>query len=144
MFRESQRSSGYLRTGLGIAIAGLATCALMLVDYQSFRVEGPHGAEIVSALAALALWLGVGVASGLVSGRLRDAPASWAAALVGVMLAHQIFYVALFPDARYPGEDGFEGDIIPIAVALLLIVAGGHLLGGAASRILNRQKLEGI
>jgi hypothetical protein len=60
------------------------------------------------------------------------------------MLAHQIFYVALFPDARYPGEDGFEGDIIPIAVALLLIVAGGHLLGAAASRILNRQKLEGI
>jgi hypothetical protein len=27
---------------------------------------------------------------------------------------------------------------------LLLIVAEGHLLGAAASRILNRQKLEGI
>jgi peptidoglycan/LPS O-acetylase OafA/YrhL len=116
----------------------------MLVDYQSFRVEGPHGTEGVSLLAGLALWVAVGATAGLVSGRLRDAPASWIAAVVGVLLAHQIFYVALFPDARYPGEDGFEGDIVPIAVFLLLIIGGGHLLGAAAGRIPGRQKLKGI
>jgi len=141
---ESRVHRGYWRTALGAGIAGAATCALILVDYESFRVEGPHGAETVSLLAALALWVAVGAAAGLVSGRFRDAPVSWVAALVGVLLAHQIFYVALFPDARYWGEDGFEGDFVPIAVFLLLIIGGGHLLGAAASRRLGRQKLNGI
>ena len=144
MHIESLAHRGHWRTALGAGIAGLATCALMLVDYQSFRVEGPHGTETVSLLAALALWVAVGAAAGLVSGRFRDAPVSWAAGLAGVLLAHQIFYVALFPDARYWGEDGFEGDIVPIAVFLLLIIGGGHLLGAVASRTLRSQKLNGL
>jgi hypothetical protein len=142
MHIESSMNRGYWRTALGAAIACLATCALILVGYQSFRVEGPHGTEIVAALAALTLWIGAGATAGLVSGRFRDAPVSWVAALVGVLLAHQIFYVALFPDAPYPGEDGFEGDIVPIAVALLVLIAGGHLLGAAASRRFGRQMAE--
>jgi hypothetical protein len=144
MHLESLLHWGYWRTVFGVAIAGVATCALMLVGYQSLRAEGPHGTEIVAVLAALTLWIAVGAAAGLVSGRLRDAPASWVAALVGVMLAHQIFYVALFPDARYPGEDGFEGDFLPIVLALLVLIAGGHLLGVAASRRLGKPTLNGI
>lgn len=144
MFRESRRAGRSGRTLLGAAIAGLVTCALMLVEYWSFRVQGPDAQGIANVLIGLALWVVVGATSGLVSGRFRDAPVSWAAALVGVLLAHQIFYAVLFQSSPYPGEDGFEGDIVPIAVFLLLIIGGGHLLGAVASRTLRSQKLNGL
>jgi hypothetical protein len=144
MFRESLRANRSGRTALGAAIAGLVTCALMLVDYMSFRAQGPYAAGTAILLIGLALWVVVGATAGLVSGRFRDAPVSWAAALVGVLLARQIFYAVLFPSSPYPGEDGFEGDIVPIASALLLLIAGGHLLGVVVHRNLGRRKLNAV
>ena len=143
MFRESPRANRYgRRTLLGAAIAGLATCALMLADYWSYRAHGPSPTEIANVLTGLALWIAIGATAGLVSGRFRDAPVSWLAAVVGVLLAHQIFYVALDPTAPYPGEDGFEGDIVPTTVVLFLLIAGGHLLGVVANRTLGGRKLN--
>jgi hypothetical protein len=114
----------------------------MLVDYWNFRAQGPYAARTAILLIGLALWLVVGATAGLVSGRFEDAPVSWAAAFVGVLLAHQIFYAVLFPGSPYPGEDGLEGDIVPIAVFLLVLIAGGHLLGVLANRSLGNRKLK--
>ena len=126
------------RTGVGAAIAGLGTCTLMLIDYWSFRANGPSQTQTVGLAIGLMMWVAIGATAGLVSGRLRDAPASWVAALVGTVLAYWIFYTALFPGSRYPGEDGFEGDIALVAAFLLPLIAGGHLLGAFASRALRR------
>ena len=122
-------------------MAGLAPFVLMLVDYWTFRQQGPSSGGTASLVAGLALWVAVGATSGLLSGRFRDALVSWVAALAGVLLAHQLFYSVLFPTSSYPGEDGFEGDIVPIAVFLLLFIVGGHLLGALASRSWRSHKL---
>jgi hypothetical protein len=135
------RASGLWRAALGAAIAGLGTCALMLSDYWSFRVNGPHSYGTANLLIGLGLWIAIGASAGLVSGRFRDASVSWIAAVIGLLLAHWLFYTVLFPGSRYPGEDGFEGDVVPQAAFLALFISGGHLLGVAlANRAQRRAK----
>jgi hypothetical protein len=140
----SVRANGLRRAALGAAIAGLGTCALMLFGYWSFRVNGPSPSGTGDVLISLALWIAIGATAGLVSGRFRDAPASWVAAMIGVLMAYWVFYTMLFPGSRYPGEDGFEGDVVMTAAFLLPLIVGGHLLGAsAAGHAMQRAKARG-
>jgi hypothetical protein len=127
------------RGALVVAVAGLGTCAFLLCGYWNLRANGPSPSGTAELMVGLALWIAIGAAAGLISGRFREASASWAAALIGVLAAYQLFYVILFPGTRYWGEDGFEGDLPLIAPALLLVIAGGHLLGTAAGRLALRR-----
>jgi hypothetical protein len=108
----------------------------MLYDYLSFRVNGPSPTQSGGLLIGLAIWLAIGAAAGLVSSRFRDALVSWVAALIGLVSAYWIFYSTIFPGSRYPGEDGFEGDVGPISVFLFVLITGGHLLGVFVGRTL--------
>jgi hypothetical protein len=127
------------RGALVVAVAGLGTCAFLLYGYWNLRTHGPSPTGTAELMVGLALWIAIGAAAGLSSGRFREASVSWAAAMVGVLVAYQLFYVVLFPGTRYWGEDGFEGDLPLIAPALLLVIAGGHLLGTAAGRLALRR-----
>lgn len=135
----SRRANGLWRAALGAAIAGLGTCALMLSDYWSFRVNGPHSFGTADLLIGLGLWIAVGASAGLISGRSRDAAVSWAAAVMGLLLAHWVFYTVLFPGSPYPGWDGFEGDVVPQAAFLVPLISGGHLLGVAIRNRMPRR-----
>ena len=134
----SRRASGLWRAALGAAIAGLGTCALMLVDYWSFRARGPHAAGAADLLIGLGLWIAIGAGAGLISGRFRDAAVSWVAAVMGLLLAHWAFYTVLFPGSPYPGWDGFEGDVVLQVAFLVPFIAGGHLLVVAVANRLQR------
>lgn len=136
---ESLRANGLWRAALGAAIAGSGTCALMLVDYWSFRASGPHSAGAADLLIGLGLWIAIGAGAGLISGRFRDAAVSWAAAVIGLLLAHWVFYTVLFPGSPYPGWDGFEGDVVLQAAFLVPVIAGGHLLGVTVSKRAQRR-----
>lgn len=126
-------ATGLRRSAPGAAIAGLGTCALCLYGWWRVRSDGPLSDVSVGILVLVA----VGASAGLMSGRFRDAPASWAAAVIGWWLAYEINYT-VFPG--WPTSDsGFAGDVVYAAVFLLLVVAGGHLLGAAvANRALRR------
>jgi hypothetical protein len=110
----------------------------MLFDYWSFRANGPHSSGAADLLIGLGLWIAVGASAGLISGRFRDAPVSWVAAVIGLLLAYWLFYTVLFPGSRYPGEDGFEGDVVPQVAFLVPFIAGGHLLGATVANRLQR------
>jgi hypothetical protein len=110
----------------------------MLFDYWSFRVVGPHSSGIADLLIGLGLWIAIGASAGLISGRFRDAPVSWVAAVIGLLLAHWVFYTVMFPGSRYPGEDGFEGDVVLQVAFLVPFIAGGHLLGAAVANRAQR------
>jgi hypothetical protein len=124
----SLRANGLWRAGLGAAIAGFGTCALILFDYWSFRANGPYSGGAAGVLIGLGLWIAIGASAGLISGRFRDAPVSWVAAVIGLLLAYWVFYTVLFPGSPYPGEDGFEGDVVLQAAFLVPVISGGHLL----------------
>ena len=69
----------------------------------------------------------IGAAAGVISGRFRDALASWAGALIGAALAYQATYTI---DPSWPrSETPFEVWVVYAAVFLLPFIAGGHLLG---------------
>jgi hypothetical protein len=70
--------------------------------------------------------------AGLISGRLIDAPASWAAAVTGFMLAYLVFY------GIEAGPAGPMEVLLYVPVMLLIFVAGGHLLGVGAGEIAIR------
>jgi hypothetical protein len=141
VLEENLRAGGLWRAALGAAIAGLGTCALMLFDYWDFRVNGPHWVGTAGLLIGLGLWIAIGAGAGLISGRFRDTPVSWVAAVIGLLLAHCVFYMVLFPGSPYPGEDGFEGDVVLQAAFLVPAIAGGHLLGAkGANRSLRSVK----
>ena len=137
-FAGSLRANGLLRAALGAAIAGLGTCALILFDYWSFRANGPYSSGTADLLIGLGLWIAVGASAGLISGRFCDAPVSWVAAVIGLLLAHWLFYTVLFPGSPYPGEDGFEGDVVLQVAFLVPFIAGGHLLGAAVANRAQR------
>lgn len=114
---------------LGIVIAGCATFAITLAGYEYNKDYGSLQLDMAGVTLVLLLFAAVGIAAGFVSGRVRDAIGSWIASIVGVFVAHFAFYVVLFPWVAYPSEDGFEGDIVPIAVFLAAFIGGGHWLG---------------
>jgi hypothetical protein len=111
----------------------------MLSDYWSFRSNGPYSGGSTGVLIGLGLWIAIGASAGLISGRFRDAAVSWVAAVMGLLLAHWIFYTVLFPGSPYPGWDGFEGDVVLQVAFLVPVISGGHVLGVAvANRALRR------
>jgi uncharacterized membrane protein YhaH (DUF805 family) len=124
---------------LAVAVAGSGTFAFTFFGYRSLDYNGPHSSSTTEIVAAFALLVAIGAAAGMITGRFRDATVSWAVAVIAVLVAYQTFYVLLYPGARYWGEDGFEGDLALIAPLLLVLIAGGHLLGAAAAnRMLPR------
>jgi hypothetical protein len=112
------------RSALGAVIAGLATGALLLYSWSNERdgVAWNPGIAI-----SLALWVGIGVSAGLVSGRLRDAFGSWGLAVVGFLIVYGIHY-----GIPLGGAAPVEG-LVYTPIALLLFVAGGHLFAALAA-----------
>jgi hypothetical protein len=90
-------------------------------------------------LIGLGLWIAIGASAGLISGRFRDAPASWVAAMIGLLLAYWLFYTVLFPGSRYPGWDGFEGDVVLQVAFLVPVISGGHVLGATIAKRAQRR-----
>lgn len=126
---------GLRRIAVSAAIAGLGTCAFAGYIWWSYRGAVPQPA----VGAAVVIVLAIGVAAGLSSGRYRDAPVAWAAAAIGWALAYQANYTI---DPAWPTSDSsFGGALVLIAIFLLPLVGGGHLLGvglGVASRTIRR------
>lgn len=133
------QADGLWRAALAGAIAGLGTCALMLSDYWSFRANGPHSFGTADLVIGLGLWIAIGASAGLTSGRFRDAAVSWVAAVMGLLLAHWVFYTVLFPGSAYPGWDGFEGDLVMQLAFLVPVISGGHLLGATIGKRAQRR-----
>jgi hypothetical protein len=115
-------------------MAGLGTCALLVLASWGVRSGGrapdwPLG-SLLGVLIGILVVTAIGAAAGLVSGRFRDAPASWAAAVVGYGLAFQINYAI---DPSWPtGDSGFAGVVLYASIFLLPFIVGGHLLGARA------------
>jgi hypothetical protein len=119
------------RRGLfGAGIAGLGTFALCLLGWWLYRVDGSTAAALIWVV--FAAWVAVGATAGLVSGRAGDAPASWAVAVTGFMLAYLAFY------GIEQGSSGPTEVLLYVPVALLVFIAAGHLLGVAGSAVLLR------
>jgi uncharacterized membrane protein YhaH (DUF805 family) len=136
--------SGIKRAAVGAAVAGLGTCALVpsgewivrAIVHPPDRSPDVGFVNLISALVVMLILTLLGAAAGLVSGRLRDALVSWAAATVGLVLVTQI---SLIVDPGQPtSEDGFWMPVVYAAVVLLPFVAGGHILGVGA-RVVARQ-----
>jgi hypothetical protein len=120
------------RSLLGAALAGAGTCALYGLGSWGYQAYGPGGTPVVLASAALTAWITLGVSSGLISGRAGDAPASWAAAVTGFMLA----YLALYGVEQ--GSSGPVDVLLYVPVSLLVFIAAGHLLGTAIGAVALR------
>ncbi len=86
------------RSLLAATVAGLPICVAVLYAWWDMPGDVARNPGAI----ALLVWVGSGIGAGLVSGRFRDAPASWAAAVVGFMVA----YVA-----AYAIELGTEGPV---------------------------------
>ncbi len=138
----SVRANGLRRAALGAAIAGLGTCAYAGFAWWSLRTGVLHPGGSADVPIGIAILIAIAAAAGLVSGRFRDAPASWAAAVIGGMLAEWVNYT-IFPG--WPTSDsGFWGTALYAAVFLFPIVVGGHLLGAiGAGHALRRAKARG-
>jgi hypothetical protein len=117
---------------LGAGIAGLGTFALCLLGWWLYRAHGPDGTAAALIWVVFAAWVAVGVTAGLVSGRAGDAPASWAAAVTGFMLAYLAFY------GIEQGSAGPVEVLLYVPVSLLLFIAAGHLLGSAIGAVALR------
>ena len=129
--RENLRVTALQRSVLGATVAGLGTCVLTAYTWWSAR----GGVPTLNVSAVIVLLNPIGVAVGLISGRFHDAPLSWAAAVVGSVLAYQL------TSAMDPGlpvqHSSFTGNELNNAAFLVPFVGGGHLLGawaGTASR----------
>lgn len=126
VFPGSLRAGGLGRDALGVAIAGLGTCALTGYTWWSAR----GGVPTPDVSAAILILIAIGATAGLISGRFRAAPASWAAAVIGSMLAYSAT-VTIDPGLPAPNS-GFSGNELLNAAFLLPFIAGGHLLGAWA------------
>ena len=122
------------RRRLGAAIAGLGICSLCLFGWRSYAAYGPGATPTALVWVALASWIGAGVAAGLVSGRAGDAPASWAAAVTGFMVAYLAYY------GIEQGSSGPLEILLYVPVVLVAFVAGGHLLGTAIGAVATRSR----
>jgi hypothetical protein len=138
VFPERLRAAGPRRAYLGAAIAGLGTWVYCGIGWWSLA----RGEPLPSIGVLLLVLVGVGATAGLISGRLSDAPASWVAAVVALILAQLASY-AVFPN--WPtSEDGFWGSVLLGAFFLLPFIAGGHLFGATISnRVLRRPERRG-
>jgi hypothetical protein len=112
----------YWQSVLGMLIAGAATCAITYGGYENYRDNGSLMLDM----------------AGVVSGHLRDVIGSWVASVVGVVVAYAAFYLVIHPEAVYPSEGGFRGDIVSIAVFLAGFISIGHVVG-----VYAREYLEG-
>jgi hypothetical protein len=132
----SLRASGLRKAALGAAIAGLGTCAAGGYTWWSYRGDVPRLDGCAGIGIALLILIAIGATAGLISGRFRDAVASWVGALIGATLAYQANYTI---DPSWPrSETPFEGWVVLAAVFLLPFIAGGHLLGAwVANRVLR-------
>ena len=83
---EVRVATAVQRSSLGAIVAGLGTCVLTAYTWWSAR----GGVPTPDVSAVILLLIPVGVVAGLLSGRLRDAPLSWAAAVAGSILAYQL------------------------------------------------------
>jgi hypothetical protein len=128
----------YWQSVLGMLIAGAATCAITYGGYENYRDNGSLMLDMAGVALTLILWLAVGVAAGFVSGHLRDVIGSWVASVAGVVVAYAAFYLVIHPEAVYPSEGGFRGDIVSIAVFLAGFISIGHVVG-----VYAREYLEG-
>lgn len=118
------------------AVAGLGTCAVWAYVWWSYRGDVPR----VDGLAVLTL-LAIGAAAGLASGRARDSLASWAAGLLGAVIAYLANYAI---DPNWPRADTpFEVNLVLAAGLLLATVGGGHLLGAWVARRALRGPMAG-
>jgi hypothetical protein len=132
------RGNGLGRAALGAAIAGLGTCAVAGFGWWSYRGGVPRLDGSAGVAIAVLILIAIGVAVGLVSGRFRDAAASWAAAVIGAAFAYQVNYLI---DAGWPrSETPFPVWVVYAAVFLLPFIAGGHVLGAAVA---NRGQRRG-
>jgi len=123
---------GNWQSALGILIAGVATGAITFGGYEYYRDNGSLQLDVPGVTVALLAWVAVGLASGFVSGRLRDAIGAWIAAMIGVAVAYVLFYVVLHPDVVFPVEGGFVGSLPSVALFLAGFLTFGHWLGSFA------------
>jgi|PersoiStandDraft_1058852.scaffolds.fasta_scaffold01653_7 hypothetical protein len=132
--RGSLGATGLRRAVLGAATAGLATCAFLVLASWGVR-SGGHSpywllGDLLGVLVSILILTAIGATAGLVSGRFRDAPASWTAAVIGYGLAFQINSAI---DPSWPtGDSGFGGVVLYASIFLLPFIVGGHLLGARA------------
>lgn len=118
------RFNGLRSVWLAAAVAGLGTCALGGYTWWSFRGDVPRLDG-----AAIPILIGIGLTAGWISGRFRDAPASWAASVLGGSVAFLANY-AIQP--AWPRSDTPFAEWVVLATLFLLPVIGGsHLLGAA-------------
>jgi hypothetical protein len=121
------------RRGLfGAGIAGLGTFALCLLGWWLYQAHGPDGTAAALIWVVFAAWVALGVTAGLISGRAGDAPASWAAAVTGLMLAYLAFY------GIEQGSSGPVEVLLYVPVSLLAFIAAGHLVGNAIGAVALR------
>lgn len=133
-FRGSLGATGLRRSVLGAATAGLGTFGFLVLASWSVRSGGRSPdwllGNLLGVLVSILILIAIAAAAGLVSGRFRDAPASWAAAVIGYGLAFQINF-AIAPS--WPiGDSGFAGVVLYASLFLLPFIVGGHLLGARA------------
>jgi hypothetical protein len=113
------------------AIAGLGTCALFGCSWWSARdgvprLEGPAG-----FLTALLIVAAFGIVAGAVSGRRRDFPATWIAAVIGAIVAYLANYAI---DPTWPrSETPFAVWVAMVAIILLPVMAGSYFVGTAVA-----------
>jgi hypothetical protein len=116
------RAGTHHRTLLAAAAVGLGVCAFGV--YGSWRVRsGPP----LGWLEVIVVWLAIGLAAGLISGRSRDTLISWAIAVAVSVAAYEITNAI---DPTWPrSEDPFELIVVMNAIFLLATIGGGHLIG---------------
>lgn len=133
VFPASLRANGVGRVALGAAAAGLGTCAF--AGYVWWSARGSVPTPDVSAVILIVI--AIGVIAGLISGRARDALASWAATVIGFMLAYLAVY-GLDLGVAEPMET-----LAYTPVLLLPLIAGGHVFGAVvANGALRRARLH--
>jgi len=125
------RRLGRPLAGPAVAFAGML--AFWAYAAWSVRNDVPRPFEgTVSVVVALAVWLLVGLVAGLVSGRFRDALATWGASVVALATA---VLVARAVDPDWPtGDLPVEASIAFTGIAMLPLVAGGHIFGAWMAR----------
>jgi hypothetical protein len=113
-----------LRAGL---IAGLCTFAFISYSWMGVHDVVPIAdPDAWTWIAFLALVV-VGVMTGLVSGRYRDALASWIGVQLGGICAWSVAYAT---DPGWPrSEDGFLGGILLMAWYTLPVMVVAHVAG---------------
>jgi flagellar biosynthesis protein FliR len=115
----------------------LGTCALAGYSWWSYRGEGPRLDGPSGVSIAILILTAIGAAAGVISGRFRDALASWAGALLGAALAYQANYAI---DPSWPrSETPLAAWVVYAAVFLLPFIAGGHVLGATIGKRLQRR-----